>query len=195
MYRLKPTVIGSGECLWVKKIYLLHFLRKTNCFRSQFTNKNVLLWAYKDFPLNLSRFVLILPDWNVAFLELKQYKNGFVSGKRMLVLKLPPFFPCRVGEGKRAAISKQTCFFTEASPFWYCLSSKRLWNYLTIGRCTPSLSNGLQVWRVTRLFKTQCTFSSCLAACLTAILGWQDFSKSQKYYALPNYFNSLAPKD
>ena len=28
----------------------------------------------------------------------------------MLFLKLPPFFPCRVGEGKRAAISKQTCF-------------------------------------------------------------------------------------
>ena len=28
----------------------------------------------------------------------------------MLVLKLPPFFPCRVGEGKMAAISKQTCF-------------------------------------------------------------------------------------
>ena len=28
----------------------------------------------------------------------------------MFVLKLPPFFPCRVGEGKRAAISKQTCF-------------------------------------------------------------------------------------
>ena len=27
----------------------------------------------------------------------------------MLALKLPPFFPCRVGEGKRAAISKQIC--------------------------------------------------------------------------------------
>ena len=33
-------------------------------------------------------------------LELRQYKNGFVSAKRMLVLKLPPFFPCSVGEGK-----------------------------------------------------------------------------------------------
>ena len=44
-------------------------------------------------------------------LELRQYKNGFVSAKRMLVLKMPPFFPCRVvGDGKRAAISKQTCF-------------------------------------------------------------------------------------
>ena len=40
-------------------------------------------------------------------LELRQYKNGFVSVKRMFVLKLPPFFPCRVGERKRAAISKQ----------------------------------------------------------------------------------------
>ena len=27
----------------------------------------------------------------------------------MLVLKLPPYLPCRVGEGKRAVISKQTC--------------------------------------------------------------------------------------
>ena len=31
-------------------------------------------------------------------LELRQYKNGFVSVKRMFVLKLPPFFPCRLGE-------------------------------------------------------------------------------------------------
>ena len=30
--------------------------------------------------------------------ELRQYKNGFVSVKRMFVLKLPPFSPCRVGE-------------------------------------------------------------------------------------------------
>ena len=30
--------------------------------------------------------------------------------KRMLVVTLPPFSPCRVGEGKRAAISKQTWF-------------------------------------------------------------------------------------
>ena len=27
----------------------------------------------------------------------------------MFVLKLPPFSPCRVAEGKRAAISNQTC--------------------------------------------------------------------------------------
>ena len=43
-------------------------------------------------------------------LELRQYKNRLVSVKRMLVLNLPPFFPCRVGERKRAVISKQTCF-------------------------------------------------------------------------------------
>ena len=42
-------------------------------------------------------------------LELRQFKNGFVSVKCMLVLKLTPFFPCRVGEGKRAAISKLAC--------------------------------------------------------------------------------------
>ena len=48
---------------------------------------------------------------NIVFpIEIRQYKNGFVSVKRMLVLKLPPFFPCRVGKGKRAAISKQTLF-------------------------------------------------------------------------------------
>ena len=35
-----------------------------------------------------------------AILELRQYKNGFVSVKSMLILKLPPFFPCREGEGK-----------------------------------------------------------------------------------------------
>ena len=46
----------------------------------------------------------------VSNLEQRHYKNGFVSVKRMLILKLPSFFPCRFGEGKRAVISKQTCF-------------------------------------------------------------------------------------
>ena len=57
----------------------------------------------------------------VSQLELRHYKNGFVSVKRMLVLKLPPFFPCRVGEGKGAAISKQTCF-----------SQKRVRSYIVL---------------------------------------------------------------
>ena len=57
-------------------------------------------------------------------LELRQYDNEFVSVKRMPVLKFSPFSPCRIGEGKWVAISKQTYFFTEASPFLYCLSSK-----------------------------------------------------------------------
>ena len=57
----------------------------------------------------------------ISFLELRQYKKGFVSVKRMLVLKLPPFFPCRVAEGKRAAISKQTCF-----------SQKRVRSYIVL---------------------------------------------------------------
>ena len=30
--------------------------------------------------------------------------------KRTLILKLPPFFPCRLGEEKRAAISRQACY-------------------------------------------------------------------------------------
>ena len=59
-------------------------------------------------------------------LEPRQYMNGFASVKNILVLKLPRFFPCHVGEGKSAAVPKQTCFFTEASPFLYCLSSNAL---------------------------------------------------------------------
>ena len=129
----------SGECLWVKKIYLLHFLKDQLV--------SITIHKQKCSTMGLQRF------------------------------SFEPFTICSHFTWLKRRISK-----------W-------LWNYLTLGRCTPSLSNGLQVWRVTRLFKTQCTFSSCLAACLTAILGWQDFSKSQKYYALPNYFNSLAPKD
>ena len=54
-------------------------------------------------------------------LELRQYKNGFFSVKRMLGLKLPPFFPCRVGEGKRTPITKQTCF-----------SQKRVRSYIVL---------------------------------------------------------------
>ena len=54
-------------------------------------------------------------------LELRQYKNGFASVKSMFVLKLPPIFPCRVGEGKSAAISKQTCF-----------SQKRVRSYIVL---------------------------------------------------------------
>ena len=55
------------------------------------------------------------------YLELRQYKNGFFSVKSMLVLKLARFFPCRVGEGKRAAISKPTCF-----------SQKRVRSYIVL---------------------------------------------------------------
>ena len=51
-------------------------------------------------------------------LELRQYKNGFVSVKCMFILKLLPFFPCRVG-------------FTETSPFLYFLSFR---SYIL---CTP----------------------------------------------------------
>ena len=55
------------------------------------------------------------------FLKLRQYKNGFVSVKGMLVFKLARYFPCRVGEGKRAANSKQTCF-----------SQKRVRSYIVL---------------------------------------------------------------
>ena len=56
-------------------------------------------------------------------LELRQCKNGFISVKFMLILKLPLFFPCRVGEEKRGGNFKTNMFFTEASLFLYCLSS------------------------------------------------------------------------
>ena len=47
--------------------------------------------------------------------------------KRMLILKLPPFFPCRVGEGKRAAISKQTCFSQKRVRSYIVLALVVLW--------------------------------------------------------------------
>ena len=42
----------------------------------------------------------------------------------MLVLKLPPFSPCREGDGKRAATSKQTLISQKRVRFLYCLSSR-----------------------------------------------------------------------
>ena len=58
-----------------------------------------------------SEFLAFLEISDFDFLELGQYTNGlFASVKNMLFSKLPRFFPCRVGEGKSAAISKQTCF-------------------------------------------------------------------------------------
>ena len=60
------------------------------------------------------------------YLELRQYKNGFVSVKRMFVLKLPVFFPCRAGEAKRAEFQNKHAF-TETSPFLYFLSSRLLY--------------------------------------------------------------------
>ena len=70
-----------------------------------------------------------------VLLELRQYKNNFVSVKRMLDLKLSPFFPCHghVGEGKRAAISKQTCF-----------SQKRVRSYIdNIQQIADAVQKGL----------------------------------------------------
>ena len=65
-----------------------------------------LFFSFKNLA---TRFFNLEIAWKIL-LELRQCMNGFVSVKRMLVLKLPPFFPWREGEGKRAAISKQTCF-------------------------------------------------------------------------------------
>ena len=54
-------------------------------------------------------------------LELRKYKNNFASVENMLVLKLPRFFPYRVGERKGAAISKLPCF-----------SQKRVRSYIAL---------------------------------------------------------------
>ena len=55
-------------------------------------------------------------------LELRQFKNEFVSSvKRMLVLKLPPFFPHLHGKGESAAISKLAC-----------VSQKRIRSYIVL---------------------------------------------------------------
>ena len=55
-------------------------------------------------------------------LELRQYKNGFAYVKNMIVLKLSQFCPRLHGKGKSAAISKQTC----------CFSQKRIRTYIVL---------------------------------------------------------------
>ena len=73
---------------------------------------------------------------NIPRLELWQYKNGFVSVKRMLFLKLPP---CRWG--KKGANFKTNIIFTDLSPFLYYLSSNKndetkcRWNWCFSPRC------------------------------------------------------------
>ena len=42
--------------------------------------------------------------------------------KNMFVLKLPPFFPCRVGEGKSAAISELAYFSKKRVRFYIALA-------------------------------------------------------------------------
>ena len=79
---------------------------------------------------NLSgfRFLPDFPDFfkssnfNNFDLELRQYKNRFVSVKRMLVLKLRSF-SLAVQVKEKGSNFKTNMFFTEASLFLYCLSS------------------------------------------------------------------------
>ena len=49
----------------------------------------------------------------------KLAEENILVCKGDIVNKLPPFFPCRVGEGKRAAKFKTNMFFTEACSFLY----------------------------------------------------------------------------
>ena len=112
---------------------------RTPCYQNRFETS---VHAPSNAPTAIfssifSRTQPLLPAWTtrvpwpayILLLELRQYKNEFVSVKRMLALKLPPFFPCRVGDGKRAAISKQTCFSQKRvrSYIVLALESKFVW--------------------------------------------------------------------
>ena len=49
------------------------------------------------------------------FLEQRQYMNNSTEFRCMLILKLPPFFPHRIAEWKRAAILKETFIWFPSS--------------------------------------------------------------------------------
>ena len=103
----------------------------STCFRNHFLNL-LFIKCFDKNHSNSSHSRIFTSKNYELLLELRQYKNGFVSVKCMLVLKLPPFFPCRVDEGKRAAISKQTWF-----------SQKRVRSYIVLalmGSYAPSHS-------------------------------------------------------
>ena len=51
---------------------------------------------------------------SVGSLQHSQYKKDATQQKNYLVLKLPPLFPLRVGDGKKAAILKLRSFSTES---------------------------------------------------------------------------------
>ena len=65
--------------------------------------------------LDFSYFPVVRYDTDKNFLKQRQYKNDSTESRCMLILKLPPFFPHRIAEGKRAAISKQTIIWTPSS--------------------------------------------------------------------------------
>ena len=58
---------------------------------------------------------------NDDILDLRQYKNGFVSVKRMLVFEIAANFPLPYSWGKKGGNFKTKMVFTEASPFLYFL--------------------------------------------------------------------------
>ena len=99
----------SGMVSW-------YFLDVESCTPFRFFPQHISI-CYIERLLNWDSGVKLREEFHTHFtaskykqLELRQRKNEFVSVKRMLVLKLPPFSPFHVGEGKRVAILKQTCF-------------------------------------------------------------------------------------
>ena len=80
-----------------------------------FLNKRVKKGDYRNALNIIERSIHLTPQYTFdreQCLELRQYKNDSMKSICMLVLKLPLFFPHRIGEWKRVAISKQTYLLT-----------------------------------------------------------------------------------
>ena len=73
-------------------------------------------------PLSPSTQLSLPKQLWMALLEQGQYKNDSTEFKCMLILKLPPLSPHRIAEWKRAAISKQTFFWSPSSRSYIILA-------------------------------------------------------------------------
>ena len=96
------------RCVTPRNLNFLISWRSLASTRLQTWRQQRWIISWTELTADFTRWCLKAPS-SFFYLELRQYKNGFVSVKSLMVLKLPRFFPCRVGEWKKAAISKQTC--------------------------------------------------------------------------------------
>ena len=84
----------------------------------------------------MRQFCFRLHKWHYKIwnkLELRQYKNDSIQSKKLPILKLPGFFPRRVGEWKSAANSNLKAFLTELSPSYIVLTLVLFSHYIEIG--------------------------------------------------------------